>query len=202
GGLVQAASLAVSVVDAKPLVSIDKPDTTTTYLGGVSFGGWAVDHLYPISYVQVSIDGTSIGNAGYGGSRPDVCSTYPAAQSCPNVGYSISVDTAKLSGGNHTITVTAVDTNGDSNAISRTFKVQQAITNYSIDKPDTSTYLGEAHFGGWAGDNAYPISSVAVSIDGNSYGNATYGGTRHDVCNALGNQPGCPNVGWDVLIDT
>lgn len=203
GTLVQGPSIGVSVVDAQPIVDIDTPDTTTSYLGGVAFGGWAIDHVYPISYVQVSIDGGSIGNAGYGGSRPDVCNAYTTAQSCPNVGYSIWFNTATLSGGNHTITVTAVDSNGDSASSSRTFNVQQAVTNYSIDTPNTSdTYLGQQNFWGWAVDNAYAISSVAISIDGVSYGNASYGSYRPDVCNALGNQPGCPYVGWGISIDT
>ena len=196
GTLVQAAYTVISVVDAIPTVDIDVPDTTTTYLGGVVFSGWTVDHVYPISYVQVSIDGGNIGTARYGDSRPDVCNAFPGATSCPNVGYSMFVDTAKLSGGNHAITITAVDTNGDSNSTSRTFKVQQAVTSYFIDSPDsTSHYPGSANFKGWALDNAYAISSVAVSIDGVSYGNASYGGNRQDACNALGNDPGCPNVG-------
>lgn len=203
GTLVQAAYTAVSIVDAKPLVAIDAPDTTTNYLGAAVFGGWAIDHVYPISYVQVSIDGASFGNAAYGGGRQDVCNVYPTAKSCPNVGYSIWVNTAKLAGGNHTITVTAVDTHGDSTASSRTFKVQQAITYYAIDVPSSSgTYLGQQLFAGWALDNAFAISSVAISIDGIGYGNAVYGNNRQDACNAVGNGPGCPNVGWSILVDT
>ena len=45
-------------------------------------------------------------------------------------------------------------------------------------------------------DDAFPIASVGVSIDGVSYGNASYGASRTDVCNTYPGRPGCPNVGW------
>jgi len=62
-----------------------------------------------ISRVQVKVDGTAVGTATYGSSRPDVCAAYPGRPGCPNVGYSFSLDTSTLSVGSHTITVTATD---------------------------------------------------------------------------------------------
>jgi hypothetical protein len=59
--------------------------------------------------VQVKVDGTIVGTATYGISRPDVCAVYPGRPGCPNVGYSFSLNTSSLSSGTHTITVTATD---------------------------------------------------------------------------------------------
>ena len=62
-----------------------------------------------ISSVQVQVDGTVVGTATYGSSRPDVCAVYPGRPGCPNMGYSYSLSTSTLSVGTHTITVTAID---------------------------------------------------------------------------------------------
>jgi N-acetylmuramoyl-L-alanine amidase len=43
---------------------------------------------------------------------------------------------------------------------------------------------------------------VALSVDGVSFGNATYGASRPDVCGTYPDRAGCPNVGWTGSIDT
>ncbi|HEY3938721.1 MAG TPA: hypothetical protein VGL97_14910 [Bryobacteraceae bacterium] len=43
---------------------------------------------------------------------------------------------------------------------------------------------------------------MAVTIDGNSAGNASYGDNRSDVCALYTNRLGCPNVGWHLPVDT
>ena len=198
------ASSSASFNVSQSKISIDSPSSGGTYLGSVAFGGWALDSSSAVRTVALSIDGTSFGNASYGGNRQDVCNAMGNAPGCPNVGWNAIVNTAKLSGGAHTLLVTITTADGRQASQSRIFNVRQAVTSYSIDAPTTSgaALLGQQHFAGWAVDNAFPISSVAVSIDGASYPNASYGGNRQDVCNALGNNPGCPYVGWDTSIDT
>jgi hypothetical protein len=205
GTPVTAGSLYVSVVDSLPSMGLGVPDTTTTYIAPVIFGGWALDHVYPISYVNVKIDGINQGNATYGGNRADACQQYPAAQSCPNVGYSMWFDPATVSTGTHTIIVTAVDTQGDSTIVQRTFKTQQPTISINVDNPNQSQnqyILGQTTMFGWAIDDVSAISSITIAIDGTNRGNATYGGSRPDVCQTLGNHPGCPNVGWQFAFDT
>ena len=185
-------------------IGIDTPASNGSYLGQVTFSGWALDPSAAVSAVNLAIDGTNIGSATYGSNRQDVCNAIGNGPGCPNVGWSLSANTAKYSGGAHTLVVTTTTADGRHASQSRSFTLRQAITSYSIDTPPANgpALLGQQHFGGWAVDNAFPISYVAVSVDYVAYPNATYGGNRQDVCNALGNNPGCPYVGWDISIDT
>jgi hypothetical protein len=84
--------------------------------GSVTVVGWAIDNNSTvgtgISSVQVKVDGSVVGSATYGVSRPDVCVVYPGRAGCPNVGYTFSLNTSSLSTGSHTITVTATDNDG------------------------------------------------------------------------------------------
>jgi hypothetical protein len=73
-----------------PTVFIDAPTQGSTVSGIVNVSGWAVDNAFAvgtaISIVQVQVDGTVVGTATYGLSRPDVCAVYPGRPRCPNVG--------------------------------------------------------------------------------------------------------------------
>jgi hypothetical protein len=106
-------SVTVTVQATPPAVFIDAPTQGSTVSGIVNVSGWAVDNALAvgtaISSVQVQVDGTVVGTATYGSSRPDVCAAYPGRPGCPNMGYSYSLSTSTLSVGTHTITVTAID---------------------------------------------------------------------------------------------
>ena len=96
-----------------PTVHIDSPAPGATVSGTVTVSGWAIDNDSAvgtaIGSVRVLVDGTSMGTATYGASRPDVCAAYPGRPGCPNVGFTYSLNTATLASGSHTITVTATD---------------------------------------------------------------------------------------------
>lgn len=192
------------------LAYIDTPNAQTGPVQGViSVAGWAINPASAISTVAILIDGASYGSASYTVSRPDVCSAHPGAPGCPIVGWSLLVDTNGLANGAHSVEAVATAANGDVGAFQSTLTVANWTTadpmTISIDAPSAqgSPYSGSAVvFGGWAVDNDAAIRTVAISIDGVFYGNATYGGSRPDVCVALPNRPGCPNVGWNIVMDT
>src|SRR5207253_2329701 len=120
-------SVTVTVQAPAPTVYIDAPAAGSTVSGTVTVVGWAIDNSSAvgtaISSVQVKVDGTIVGAATYGLSRPDVCAVYPGRPGCPNVGYSFSLDTSTLTVGSHTITVTATDSDTSRDSGSASVKV-------------------------------------------------------------------------------
>jgi len=120
-------SVTVNVQAAPPTVYIDTPASGATVSGIVTVAGWAIDNSSAvgtaISSVQVKLDGSVVGIATYGLSRPDVCAVYPGRPGCPNVGYSFSLNTSTLSAGTHTITVMATDSDATPDSNSATISV-------------------------------------------------------------------------------
>jgi hypothetical protein len=172
--------------------------------------GSAINDNAAISAVAIYIDGNSYGNANYGLSRTDVCSSYPGRPGCPNVGWTYFLDTTALTNGSHTLTVVATAANGQQQFVSTLFTVVNWTSNYnpfqiSIDAPGSTPLTGTAAItGGWAYNSFDPLSAVTVSVDGVPMGTAFYGGARPDVCvTALALQvPACPNISWTYLLDT
>jgi hypothetical protein len=111
-GLTPAVSNSFKIVVSLPTVAIDLPAAgSILQTGPIVVSGWALDNAAgigtAISSVKVMLDGTFVGTATYGISRPDVCAAYPGRSGCPNVGYRYVLNAP--SPGTHTITVTATD---------------------------------------------------------------------------------------------
>ena len=189
-------------------LNIDVPNSNSPAFSGIAyFGGWALDTLSAVTQVAVTIDGVSYGSAIYGGTRSDVCNAFPGEAGCPNVGWNFAVDTTQLAEGTHTVAVTPMTAGGQSATKNGTFTVTNTpgnVLTVSIDSPATQSAAlsGSVNFGGWAIATSVPVSNIAVTIDGISYGSAAYGGNRQDVCNAYPGRPSCPNVGWNFGLDT
>ncbi len=211
-GQVYTASASFTVANwtsANPMkMNIDTPSTGTQSFNGTAFlAGWAINDQSAVSQVAVSIDGVPSGLAVYGGSRPDVCAALPGRAGCPNVGWNFTLDTTKLTDGAHAVAITPSTNGGQRSTVSRNFVVANNpgnVMTVSVDNPgaQSGTFSGTVGFSGWAITTAVPISSIAITIDGLPYGNAAYGGSRPDVCTAYAGRPGCPNVGWRLVVDT
>jgi hypothetical protein len=199
-----------------PTVHIDMPAPGAAVSGTVTVAGWTIDNAATvgtaISGVQALVDGTVVGNATYGVSRPDVCAAYPGRAGCPNVGFSYSLNTAALTAGSHTITVTAADSASPADTGSASVTVTVAATaavipTVHIDMPASgATVSGTVTVAGWTIDNTSTvgtaISGVQVLVDGTAMGTATYGVSRPDVCAAYPGRAGCPNVGFSYSLNT
>ncbi len=188
---------------------IDQPSPqASSVIGGATIRGWAINNTAPIGQVAITIDGASYGNATYGLSRADVCAVYTSAPGCPNVGWSSLIDTTQLSDGTHILAVDAAAANGQHAASSMTFNVANWSTanpmKVNIDNPNVQSgpVNGVVNWVGWAIDDLAPIAGVTVAIDSVPFGNAFYGAPRTDVCNTFPGRPGCPNVGWNISLDT
>lgn len=196
---------------ANPIIlSVDNPNSQTpTLTGSQVIGGWAIDPNSRISAITIAVDGIPLGNAGYGGNRADACASHPGIPGCPNVGWSFQLDTTLIADGAHNLAVTVIPFSGQGFTQTVPFKVANLgiaanPTRMSIDRPKSTTapFSGFASFGGWALNDSALISTVEISIDGSPNGYAVYGGVRDDVCAKLPGRPGCPNVGWNYLLNT
>ncbi len=194
------------------LISIDNPGGQGGNFQGITtFHGWALNNNAAISSVTVAIDGVTQGAVAYGASRPDVCAVYSSSPNCQNgsagVGWSYQINTTSLTNGNHVLSVNATAVNGDRLIQAHSFTVSNWTTANpiisSIDKPNSQTgpLSNVAHIAGWAIDPYATIASVSIAVDDIPLGNASYGGSRGDVC-SIHSAPGCPNVGWNFFLDT
>ena len=216
---VGSASVTFTVSDAAPSVNIDIPAPNAAVSGTVSVTGWAIDNATAIgtainpNSLQVKVDGYIYGMATYGAYRSDVCAAYPGRAGCPNVGFNFGLNTAALSPGAHTITVSATDSDDptpDTGSASVTVTVGGAVRpSVNIDAPAPNAAIsGTVLVTGWAIDNTSAIgtainpASLQVLVDGVLVGTATYGVNRSDVCSAYPGRAGCPNVGFNFNLDT
>jgi Cep192 domain 4/HYDIN/CFA65/VesB-like, Ig-like domain/Abnormal spindle-like microcephaly-assoc'd, ASPM-SPD-2-Hydin len=189
-------------------VDIDTPASGGSALSGVShIGGWAIDTTAAITSVQISVDGAPQGAAAYGGTRTDVCAVYANRPGCPNVGWNFNLNTRLLTDGSHTLAVTGNTADGQTTTVTRSFSVSNngsTSTHIAIGTPNAQSgaLSGWAAIGGWAIDDHAAITEVDVAIDGVFLATANYGGLRTDVCAVYPGRQGCPNVGWNYLLDT
>jgi Bacterial Ig domain len=105
-------------------ITVDSPAPSKYYSGAVVVYGWAIDDTSAISSVSVAVDGVPQSpGATYGQSRGDVCGVYPGRAGCPNVGWSITLDTTLFSNGIHTLAVTATTPFGQSSTTNTSFAI-------------------------------------------------------------------------------
>lgn len=171
-------------------IDIDSPNAQNNRLSGTALvGGWAIDDLTGISQLAVSVDGVLIGNAVYGSSRPDVCAVFPNRAGCPNVGWTLLLDTTVLGDGTASMAFTVANLSASSPL------------HVAIDGPLPGIPISDiVGFGGWARDTHEPVTGVSVSNDGVLQGMAG-SWQRPDVCAVYNNAPGCPNIGWNYYVD-
>jgi hypothetical protein len=152
----------------RPDVHIDAPVAGAAISGVYTVSGWAIGNTTAvgtlINNVQILVDGSLAGTATYGNSRPGVCTAYPGRPGCPNVGFTYQLNTAALNPGQHTITVSATDS--DSAPATGTASVTVSITagppSVHIDSPLAGSVLsGTAIVSGWALAN---VSAVGTAI--------------------------------------
>jgi hypothetical protein len=112
--------------------------------------GWAFE-ANAIASVTILVDNASVGNAFYGVDRPDVAAAVPGCGSPPNCGWSLGVDTTKLSNGTHTISVSVTDSAKNVGSIPQPMQVTVnnaaplatgPVANLSLNPPTTSLVEG------------------------------------------------------------
>jgi hypothetical protein len=194
---------------ANPVVGIiDTPTANTTVAGVFPASGWAISTAAgdPVTTVSLKVDGSSFGNATYGGTRNDVCTAYPSASGCPGVGWNASLNSALLGNGQHVLEITMTTAAGHRASVNNSFTVANPATgpgHIGIDNPSAASnaFQGTALFSGYALNDNAAVLSVSVTVDGVPYGTASTT-SRPDVCVTYPGRAGCPNVGWTFGVDT
>ncbi len=170
---------------------------SSPYQGTALFSGTAISTSANIATIALSIDGYPYGSP-----------TFSAAGVNATTSWTYSLNTAQLADGQHTLGITATAVDGTFSVASSTFQVANwsspSPNRISIDVPNASSavFSGTAAFGGWAVSPNAVVTAVNVAVDGVPYASAFLGGARADVCKLYPNDPGCPNVGWNALVDT
>ena len=179
-------------------VSIIQPSAQSSPFQGLAFfSGTALGTSAPISSIFVTVDGYPYGAA-----------SYTAAGVNAPVSWTFSLNTAQFVDGAHTFGVTVTAADGTFALSSASFLVANwsspSPTHISIDVPSSTSapFSGPAVFGGWAVNPKSAITGVFAAVDGVPYGPAEYGGNRSDVCAVYVGQPGCPDVGWNLVVDS
>ena len=92
-----------------PFGWLDQPLANQTATAFVPVAGWVLDDV-AVARVEVWVDGTLVGPAAYGLSRPDVATVYPHAPE--QIGFSYLLDTRRYANGPHQLVVRATDKAG------------------------------------------------------------------------------------------
>jgi hypothetical protein len=167
-------------------IYIDQPTPQATLLGTTIISGWAINDSAAVTSVAILVDGIQKGTATYGANRMDVCAVYPNRTGCPSVGWTFPLDTTLLANGSHVLQATASVVQGNQvqyGATSTVFTAANWTTNptrITIDRPGSqaASSSGVMNAYGWAIDDYEAVTGVSISIDGVSYGAASYGATR------------------------
>jgi hypothetical protein len=93
-----------------PFGALDAPLANQDVSDIVSIAGWALDDV-GIAHVEVLLDGTPVGKASYGTSRPDVATVYPYAPE--KIGFFYALDTKPFTNGPHQLAIRATDKAGN-----------------------------------------------------------------------------------------
>lgn len=130
------ASVATSTPVSESInLDIDTPSANSQLSGGFVAGGWVADNTNSTSQVVIQIDGATVATSGLNTARADACAQNPNAVGCPNIGWSVALDSTKYSNGPHTMTVTVVSTSGKQISKSVGFSINNPSPVASIPAP-------------------------------------------------------------------
>jgi hypothetical protein len=111
--LALAGSLASSVANAAPpTVTIDLPTANQVVSGIVPVEGWATG-TPAVVRIEFYLDGTYVGDVGYGGSRDDVGRAMPSTPYANRSGFSSALNTRLATNGSHTLEVRAYNASNE-----------------------------------------------------------------------------------------
>ena len=194
-----------------PVVQIETPAAGDHVQDLLNLRGIAYDEGGGIARLDVIVDGVPRARTFVSMSRPDFCATRNVP-GCPLVGFGapLNLTAMGIAPGNHTLTIRATNTRGtfldfpDQPVSFVMDPGQGSLPVGAIESPaDGAAISGSQTMRGYVYAPDLGISAVDVMIDGITYGSASYGQKRDDICGSLQPlPPNCPNVGFQFSLNT
>lgn len=103
-----------------PFGEIEMPGENQPMSGVFPVTGWALDDS-EIRFIEVMVDGFSVGNAVHGIHRPDILHRYPSHPDAENAGWVKMLNTTLWADGIHVLSVRLVDDDDSSRIIGRRY---------------------------------------------------------------------------------
>lgn len=164
-----------------------------------------------IRRVDVLVDGVARVPATLNVARPDYCAGKDTL-GCPNVGFTFSVNPALqgIGAGAHTLQLRAVNSRG----VILAYPETPVSINVTADAPggihaalegptDGLEVTGRVPVTGYVGLENARVAGVDIIVDGITYGSATYGMPRADVCGGLPSTVlNCPRIGFTFMLNS
>jgi uncharacterized protein YjiS (DUF1127 family) len=192
----------VNIVKPQPKIYIDSPTSNQKVTNqDILVRGWALN-ASGVKEVRISVDGTFIGNADIGLSRPDVDRAYPGYPGGAQSGYQYTLNVNSLQSGYNTITVEAVGNDGTKARRNTSVNIVKPQPKIYIDSPTSNQKVTNQDIlvRGWA-LNASGVKEVRISVDGSFIGNADIGLSRPDVDRAYPGYPGGAQSGYQYTLN-
>ncbi|MFT8314025.1 MAG: Ig-like domain-containing protein [Clostridium sp.] len=181
-----------------PIMCLDTIKNGANALNSLPINGWALN-VSGLKQVEISVDDNKVGTADIGTARPDVAKVFPD-YSQNNSGFNYTLDTGKLTAGNHKITVKATGNDGTTSSQNVTIYRPAAMTD--IDFPQNGLLFkgNSTNIGGWA-LNPSGVKQVNILVDSKQIGTAAIGDGRPDVAKVFP-QYNDTKSGYHYTLDT
>ena len=184
--------------------NLDIPSNNAIVEGNtLEVAGWAL-HKSGIKEVNVYINGSYVGKALVGTSRPDVAAAYPGYSSGINAGFNGNIDITNISTGRKTIEIEIVANDGTVQSHTRDISIvkEKLPAKSYIDKPGNNLTVSDdkLNIAGWALDET-GIKEIKVTSNGKDLGTIKTGVSRPDVAAAYPKYPDAATSGFDGTVN-
>lgn len=159
--------LAISAASANAgdiVFSVEEPFQDGTATGISNLRGWAVSTA-GMDRIELRINGEYRTDIPYGGTRGDIANAYPDYPDSRESGFSMAYNYGLLNEGNNSFTVTAVDKDGSSRSITRTFSVVKFQQSYFPQDAPMNVLKSVL----WPASNQEDVLGLNVDMDGKKH---------------------------------
>ena len=196
-----------------PSGRLESPADGAEVAGRVLVRGYALAEEVRVVSADILVDGVTYGSAMYGQERADACAGLAGRPNCPRVGFQLNLDTAStalpMPNGRHTLAARVQDETGRFTLIPETpitivvRNPENQLPMGALETPRRNDRLrGTARISGHAYDPDGRVTTVSLLVDGQLLTTVPYGLPRPEACAQLQQTAACPNIGFELDLDT